>query len=129
MSEFGFRSLIELCRTTHEQLQLQAARSIDTALVVRTWLFGWYIVEYESGGAERAEIYGRQLIDLLATELKTCGVKGCSPTNLRKFRSFYQSYPQTVGLQQAPSVVPDSTCREIQQTLSVESLNKFDRTP
>ena len=40
MTEFGFDNLIELCRSTHEQLQRRAARSVDVALVVRNWLFG-----------------------------------------------------------------------------------------
>lgn len=29
-----------------------------TVVVVRNWLFGWYIVEFEKGSTERAELYG-----------------------------------------------------------------------
>ncbi len=47
MSEgFDFKSLVALCRETHEVMRLRAARSINIELVVRNWLFGWYIVEY-----------------------------------------------------------------------------------
>jgi predicted nuclease of restriction endonuclease-like (RecB) superfamily len=74
-------------------------------LVVRNWLFGWYIVEYEQEGADRAEIYGKRLIDRLSKSLKDRGLRGISPTNLRKFREFYVAYP------------------EIQQTVSVKSLS------
>ena len=46
------------------------------------------------------------------------GVKGCSPTNLRKFRHFYWAYPE---IQQTLSVEsPEHT--EIRQTPPVESL-------
>jgi hypothetical protein len=64
------------------------------------WLFGWYIVEYEQRGEDRAKC-GSYLIDELSKELT---VKGTSPTNLREFREFYQAYP------------------DIQQTVSVRSI-------
>ena len=99
---FDFGQLVELCRRTHEETQSSAARAADTYLVMRNWLFGWYIVEYEDGGADRSKLYGRKLIERLADGLKASGIRGCSPTNLRKLREFYRAYP------------------EIQQTLSVE---------
>ena len=99
---FDFENLVELCRRTHEKTQRSAARTVDSSLVVRNYLFGWYIVEYEQHGADRAE-YGRGLIASLSGKLKAGAVKGCSPTNLRKFREFYLAYS------------------EIQQTVSVES--------
>lgn len=122
MSDFPFQNLLELCQATHEGLQQQAARSVDIALVARNWLFGWYIVEFESGGADRAELYGKKLIDRLSAELKGHGLKGISPTNLRKFREFYQAYNQAAQIQQTLSVTSDKgEAPEIQQTLSVIS--------
>ena len=101
---FDFEHLVELCRQTHEETRQSATRAVDHSLVVRNWLFGWYIVEFENGGADRSELYGKELIARLSNKLKAVGLKGCSPTNLRKFREFYQGYP------------------EIQQTLSVNSV-------
>jgi hypothetical protein len=57
-----FKQLIELFRKTHKDSQAQAVRSVDIALVVRNWLFGCYIVEYEQNGSDRAEPYGKALI-------------------------------------------------------------------
>ncbi len=111
MAERTFHTLVELCRSAHAQLQRQAARSVDLSLVVRNWLFGWYIVEFEGGGAERAELYGRRLFERLAAELKAHQIKGTSPTNLRKCREFYTCW--------APG--PELSA-EIQQALSVGSL-------
>ena len=63
--KFNFENLVALCRRTHDQTQRSAARAIDRSLVARNWLFGWYIVEYEQKGADRAE-YGSGLIKRLA---------------------------------------------------------------
>ena len=86
-----FGHLVDLCRRTHEETRRSAARAADTYLVTRNWLFGWYIVEYEDGGADRSTLYGKNLIARLSDELKAGGLKGCSPTNLRKFREFYRA--------------------------------------
>ena len=55
---------------------------MDIALVVRNWLFGWYIVEFENGGAERIKLYSKALFNRLSAELKKKNMKGMSPTNL-----------------------------------------------
>ena len=96
--KFDFQALVGLLEQTHRQSQLQAIRAINRAMVARNWLFGWYIVEFEQKGVDRAE-YGQKLIDRLAQTLR---FRGSSATNLRKFREFYIATP-------------------IQQTLSVES--------
>jgi len=92
--EMGFEKLINLFEQTQTAMQKQAARSVDIALVVRNWLFGWYIVEFENGGAERAELYGKKLIQRLSNELKKLGIRGMSPTNLKQFRLFYEIYKE-----------------------------------
>jgi hypothetical protein len=56
----------------------------------------WYIVEFEQGGAERSELYGKGLINRLSKELKTLGLKGISSTNLKQCRTFYLAY-QKIG--------------------------------
>ena len=107
MTSSTFEQLVVLFETTDQRLRLQAAHSVNTALVARNWLFGLYIVEFERGGAGRSEVYGKKLIADLASKLASRGLKGTSPTNLRKFRAFYEAYP------------------EIQQTVSVESADKL----
>jgi len=91
-NEMEFGKLVQLFEQTQKKMQNQAAKSVDIALVVRNWLFGLYIVEFENGAAERAKLYGKSLIEQLAKRLKTQGIKGMSPTNLRKCREFYQTY-------------------------------------
>lgn len=99
----AFSSLVQTLSATHRDLQAQAARSVDMALVLRNWLFGWHLVEFENASARRQEVYGKNLVDRLSAALSSQGIKGVSPTNLRLCRSFYESF------------------QRIQQTVSVES--------
>ena len=71
----NFDSLVELCQRTHEEVGGRAARSVDAYLVVRNWLFGRYIVEYEQRGADRAD-YGASFLQYLARRLSPLGIKG-----------------------------------------------------
>jgi len=119
----GFDKLVELFEQTQTVMQSQATRSVDIALVVRNWLFGWYIVEFENGGAERAELYGKALIDCLSKELKQCGFNGISPTNLRKFREFYLTYKQIQQAEPVKSSNNEIKDKKIQQALPVKSLS------
>ena len=73
-------------------MQSQVARSVDLALVVRNWLFGCYIVEYQQNGVDRAE-YGAKLLKHLSRALEQKLGKGFSVDNLELMRKFYLSYP------------------------------------
>ncbi|MDQ3000195.1 MAG: PDDEXK nuclease domain-containing protein [Fibrobacterota bacterium] len=92
MSEgFEFQKLVDLCAQAHQELQSRAIRTVDTYLVIRNWLIGYYIVEFEQRGEDRAQ-YGNNLIGNLAKALKTKSLKGTSSTSLKQFRSFYLAY-------------------------------------
>ena len=118
ITETDFEKLVDIFEKTHIAMQNQAAKSVDIALVIRNWLFGWYIVECEAGGAGRSQLYGKKLIDNLSERLLNTGIKGMSPTNLRKCREFYQGYAK---IQQTLSVKSSDTPEKIRQTLSAES--------
>lgn len=89
-----FKHLVSLFEQAQNAMQSQAARSVDIALVVRNWLFGWYIIEFENGGAERAELYGKELIKRLSEKLSNKLGKGFSRRSLEQFRKFYLSYKE-----------------------------------
>lgn len=88
---FDFDDLATLLQKTHEEMLKRANRSVNLSLVVRNWLFGWYIAEFEQKGDNRAE-YGSQLIKRLADELKLKNLKGVSITSLKQYRSFFHCY-------------------------------------
>ena len=107
-------ALIEKIDNTYNVLQAYAVNSISKSLTIRNWLIGYYIVEYEQNGQDRAT-YGEKLIENLSKELSH--LKGISATNLRLFRSFYLMYPQ---IQQTVSDEFETNLLPIQQTVSVE---------
>jgi len=74
-------------------------------LTMRNCLFGYYIVEFEQKGRDRAK-YGKKLIDTISLKLKERNPKGFSSIALRTNRLFYLNYPQ------------------IQRTLSVKLMYK-----
>ncbi len=120
---FGFEKLVVLFEQTQSELQKQAARSVDIALVIRNWLFGWYIVEFENGGAERAELYGKKLLQCLSAELKQAGRKGVSLTNLKQFRLFYETYKEIGQAVPDQSSIDTNNWGKITQTVFAQSLN------
>lgn len=71
-------------------LQAQAAHAVNLSLTARNWLVGYYIVEYEQHGEDRAK-YGDNLINRLAKEINR---KGFEPRRLREYRQIYIVYPQ-----------------------------------
>lgn len=79
------RDLISSART-------QALRSVDVIQVRTCWEIGRHIVEFEQGGAARAD-YGSKLISNLAATLTVEFGKGFDERNLRNMRGFFQCFP------------------------------------
>ncbi|HAH32037.1 MAG TPA: cytoplasmic protein [Elusimicrobia bacterium] len=102
----NFQNLINLIVKTQANLQGRALQAVNQSLTIRNWLFGWYIVEYEQKGEDRAK-YGKKLLVKLALELKKKNIQGLSLRNLKLFRQFYFVYPS------------------IGQTLSAQFINSF----
>jgi predicted nuclease of restriction endonuclease-like (RecB) superfamily len=86
----NFKLLVNSIKQTHGALQQSAVNAINLSLSVRNWLIGYYIVEYEQKGADRAK-YGERLLEMLAKKLDD---KSLSKGNLKLFRQFYVHYPQ-----------------------------------
>ena len=97
-----FAGLVSLFEETQLVMQRHAVRLVDIALVVRNWLFGWYIVEFEQNGSDRA-LYGRKVLLNLASELT---IKGCSERNLASFRKFHLAYPDILQASPAKCLKP-----------------------
>ncbi len=81
-------------RTNHYFLE-QVQKQVNTALTLRNWMIGLFIVEYEQFGSDRAE-YGERLLSKLAERLKRTGIKGSSPAYLYVTKQLYLTYPQMV---------------------------------
>lgn len=70
-------------------------KQVNSALTLRNWIIGYYIVEYEQQGEDKAE-YGEQLYKKLAIKIKNAGITGLSLTSLHLCKQFYLTYPQII---------------------------------
>ncbi|MCH6234702.1 PDDEXK nuclease domain-containing protein [Cognataquiflexum rubidum] len=87
----NFELLIDTISKTHSHFQQQAVKAVNVSLTLRNWLIGYYIVEFEQKGEDRAK-YGKKLLANLA---KRCtSIKGLDERTFRNFRLFYLYYPQ-----------------------------------
>lgn len=86
-----FGQLISSISQTHSAFQNAAVKSVNQMLTLRNWVVGYYIVEFEQNGEDRAA-YGDRLIKNLAAELKQ--IRGFSERNLYLCKQFYIIYPQ-----------------------------------
>lgn len=87
----NFNRLVSTIQQLHQQLQKSAVNAVNQLLTIRNWLIGYYIVEFEQKGKDRAE-YGKSLLKSIAGELSH--IKGLDERSLRRFRQFYLFYPQ-----------------------------------
>jgi predicted nuclease of restriction endonuclease-like (RecB) superfamily len=85
-----FDNLVATIEQTHQHFQQQAVKAVNISLTVRNWLVGYYIVEFEQNGEERAA-YGSNLLKKLAERCKS--IKGFDERSFRNFRLFYKLYP------------------------------------
>lgn len=67
-----------------------AKSAVNQLMTLRNWAIGYYIVEYEQGGSDRAE-YGTRLLKNLEEQISE---KGMNSTLFKWCRQFYLLYPQ-----------------------------------
>ena len=86
----NFESLVGRINQVQDMLQAQTAHAINLAVTARNWLVGFYIVEFEQHGEDRAK-YGENLLKNLAKRLNR---RGLGERRLYEFRLTYIIYPQ-----------------------------------
>ncbi len=86
----NFESLVGRINQVQDMLQAQTAHAINLTVTARNWLVGFYIVEFEQHGEDRAK-YGENLLKNLAQRLNR---RGLGERRLYEFRLTYIIYPQ-----------------------------------
>ena len=86
----SFGDLTSIIQTTHDAALSSAVKAINRMQTMRNWLIGYYIVEYEQNGKDRAE-YGAKLLKKLEERVNR---KGLTTTLFKWARKFYRLYPQ-----------------------------------
>lgn len=82
--------LINSIHSINTGLRNTAAKAINKCVTARNWLIGYYIVNYEQNGEDRAE-YGERILQSLAERLDD---EGLSYRNLKLYRQFYLAFPE-----------------------------------
>ena len=88
----NFNELTGVIQNVHVIFERTAKQSINVCVTARNWLLGYYIQEYELGGADRSQ-YGEDLLRKLSESLRKIGVTAISDRSLRVYKQFYQLYP------------------------------------
>jgi predicted nuclease of restriction endonuclease-like (RecB) superfamily len=84
----NFNTLQHIIGNLEDGFRLEAGKSVNRHMTVRNWLMGFYIVEFEQNGEDRAK-YGEMIVKNLASSLNRAGL---STTNLKIFRQFFLTY-------------------------------------
>ncbi len=98
-----YEALITAIADAHQEARQKAVGAVNRHLILRNWLIGSYIKEYEQNGEDRAA-YGTRLLVRLSADLKSQSVSGVSPDMLERMRLLYDTYPQLQSEISAPLV-------------------------
>lgn len=110
-----YTQLVKAIDSASHQLLGRAAAVVNQSLVIRNWLIGAYIVEFEQRGEDRAK-YGERLLDRLCADLAERGLAGSSLSMLERARRLYFCYPQL------SSAIPSSLMTKLASSLKMSAL-------
>lgn len=88
MLELNFENLSDTLLSLNKVFEEDTAKAINRNITARNWLIGYYIVNYEQNGKDRAE-YGEKVIRKLADRLNK---KSLSYRNLQLYKQFYLEF-------------------------------------
>lgn len=86
----SFEGLVEHLEYIHKITSTNAKSAVNQLLTLRNLVIGYYIVEYEQNGNDKA-IYGDNLLRELGNKLNQLNL---SEKTLYSYRKFYLVYPQ-----------------------------------
>ena len=89
-TSFSFDHLSELVLQLHDSAYSATVKAINRFATIRNYVIGFYIVEYEQHGNDRAK-YGDRLLKRLAESVNK---RGINENILKNCRRFYLAYPQ-----------------------------------
>ncbi len=89
-NNISFDILMNSIKEINNRAGGMAKSAVNQLMTLRNWAIGYYIVEYEQGGKDKAE-YGTNLLKNLEKQISE---KGLNETLFRVCRQFYLTYPQ-----------------------------------
>ncbi|HEX8459810.1 MAG TPA: PDDEXK nuclease domain-containing protein [Segetibacter sp.] len=124
----NFKELIIALSKINEELREQSIRAVNTSLTLRNWFFGFYILEFEQNGKDRAG-YGKALLAKIAAEMKALGIPNTDERELRRYRQFYITYPAAANLIAANHHIRELLPPELQQRQPENNKNSIRELP
>lgn len=90
-----FSQLIHTLESLNKRLREQSMKAVNTTLTLRNWFFGFYIVEFEQNGKDKAE-YGKSLLKNISKAIESLKIPNTNERELRRYRQFYLTYPAII---------------------------------
>jgi hypothetical protein len=119
----NFTTLINQIDQTHQTLQQNAVKAVNSYITLRNWLIGFYSIEFEQNGEDRAK-YGTQLLKEIAKSIR---IKGLTALELSRCRQFFNTYKFFIDYlnvlptyNQIPKQIFGSLTQELQYTVKQE---------
>jgi len=109
---FSFEHLTQLVEQVHNSAYSSTVKAINRFATIRNYIIGFYIVEYEQNGSDRAK-YGDKLLKRLAERINKRGINETLLTNCRKF---YALYPQIREFLEGKSATASHQSKKIPTT-------------
>ena len=98
-----FELLADSIKQINDKASSAAKSAVNQLMTLRNWAIGYYIVEYEQDGSDRAE-YGSHLLKNLEKQIDQ---KGMNYTLFKACRQFYKVYPQIGSTVSSKFKLPD----------------------
>ena len=121
---FSFDHLSDLVMQLHNLAYTASVKAINRFATVRNYVIGFYIVEYEQHGSDRAK-YGEKLLKRLTERVNK---RGINETLLKISRAFYLNYPHIKSYLEGKSATPSHQLNPISPTTLDES-SEISATP
>jgi hypothetical protein len=102
----NIETLVNNIKETNHYFLNKVQKQVNTALTLRNWTIGFYIVEYEQQGNDRA-IYGQRLYKEIAENLKKGGIISIRERHLYICKEFYRAYPHILRTPSAKLYLSD----------------------
>ncbi|MBV7533186.1 YhcG family protein [Chitinophaga sp. sic0106] len=123
----NIEKLVYSIQETNQYFVNQAQKQVNIALTLRNWLIGFYILEYEQNGEDRA-LYGQRLFKEIAVKLKKSGLISIRERHLYLCKDFYKTYPHLSLTAPVKSYLIDLQNVAILRTLSAKSVTSAGST-
>ena len=114
---FSFDHLSDMVTQLHNSAYTASVKAVNRFATVRNYVIGFYIVEYEQHGSDRAK-YGEKLLKRLAERVNK---RGINETLLKASRAFYLNYPHIKSYLEGKSATTSHQLVSISPITSDES--------